>query len=229
MEHADALREMSVEKYLLGELTGAARDSFEEHLFECPLCAADVKSGVLFAQAARQDLAEAPQRVFVLEKKRQGWFESLFRPQWMAPALAACMLLIGYQSGIRIPALEQQAAQAGSPQIVDTVAFSGGATRGGELPHVSAPERGQFVVSVDLPPQTGYTQYVFSLVSPSGATVWKRAVPQSNVKETEQISVPAGITQAGKNTFIVQGVRAGGPGTTMDELQRHEFVLDVQK
>lgn len=229
MEHADALREMSVEKYLLGELTGPERESFEEHMFECPMCATDVKSGVLFAEVARQELAaESSQRVFVPEKK-QGWFDWLFRPQWMAPALAACMLLIGYQSVVRIPALEQQVAQTESPQILENLSFSAGATRGEDVHHVNAPEHGQFGLSVDLPPQPGYAEYVFSLVSPTGATVWTKTLPVSEARETEHFSVPIAVTQAGKNTFIVQGARDGGHGSTMDELQKHEFVLDVQK
>jgi hypothetical protein len=224
MEHADALREMSVEKYLLGELTGSARDSFEEHLFECPLCAADLRTTLVFARAARKDLIEEPQRVFALEKKQQGWFASLFRPQWMAPALAACVLLIGYQAGVRIPALEQQIAESGTP---DVVAFSGGATRGGELRHVRAAQHGEFGLSVDLPPQSGYSDYVFSVIAPSGSTVWTRSLPYADAKETQLLTVPAAVTQAGKNILLVQGQRAGSGGTTMDELQRHEFVLDL--
>ena len=42
MDHRDALREMAVEKYLLGELTGESRDIFENHLFDCEQCAADL-------------------------------------------------------------------------------------------------------------------------------------------------------------------------------------------
>ena len=98
MNHVDADREMSVEKYLLGELQGEARDRFEEHLFECQQCANDLKAAVLFAEAARDELAtEVPVRVPVAEKKA-GWFDWLLQPVWMAPALAACLFLLGYLS-----------------------------------------------------------------------------------------------------------------------------------
>ncbi len=53
MNHQDALQEMAVERYLLGELSGAALDRFEEHLFECPQCATDVRAGATFIDAAR--------------------------------------------------------------------------------------------------------------------------------------------------------------------------------
>src|SRR3954462_2654256 len=57
MNHQDALREMSVERYLLGELTGESRDIFEEHLFDCQQCTADLKSGVTLLEGARTELA----------------------------------------------------------------------------------------------------------------------------------------------------------------------------
>jgi len=50
-----------VERYLL-ETQGASLDSFEEHLFECPECTADVKAGAIFIDAARTEL-NAPRRI----------------------------------------------------------------------------------------------------------------------------------------------------------------------
>ncbi len=42
MDHSEATRTMASEKYLLDELSDEARDSFEEHFFDCRVCAADV-------------------------------------------------------------------------------------------------------------------------------------------------------------------------------------------
>ncbi|MGH9560390.1 MAG: anti-sigma factor family protein, partial [Terracidiphilus sp.] len=39
MNHTEAVEQMTVEQYLLGELDGSAREDFEEHLFNCPECA----------------------------------------------------------------------------------------------------------------------------------------------------------------------------------------------
>ncbi len=230
MNHVDADREMSVEKYLLGELQDEARDRFEEHLFECQLCADDLKAAVLFAEAAREDLAaEVPVRVPVVEKK-PSWFESLFRGQWMAPVLAACVLLLGYLSVFKVPALEQQIARADKPQILPSLALSSGATRGAE-PTITAAANGAFLLPVDLPPldpqrQGAYTGFVLSLYSPAGKQVWTQSVPASDANETVQILVPATSTEAGKNVLLVQGAHADGP---MDELAKHEFVLELRK
>ena len=73
MNHEDTLREMSVERYLLGELTGDSRNQFEEHLFECPLCSAELKSGVEMLEGARLELAAVtPGMLRVRRGRRSG-------------------------------------------------------------------------------------------------------------------------------------------------------------
>ncbi len=185
MEHVDALREMSVEKYLLGELSGAQRELFEEHLFECSLCAADLKSGVTFAEAVRVELPAMDAQKVRTPEKTGSWFDWLLRPQWMAPALAACLLTIGYQNFFRLPALQQQLARAEAPHIATNLSMPSGEVRGGgPLQVVAAPES-SYVLSPDLPPQTGYAEYVCSLYSQAGALVWKQSVPPAAAGEED--------------------------------------------
>ncbi len=43
MDHKLALQTKSIDKYLLNELSGEDRLAFEEHMFDCPECAAKVK------------------------------------------------------------------------------------------------------------------------------------------------------------------------------------------
>src|SRR4030081_1145184 len=92
MNHQEALQEMAVERYLLGELSGASLDSFEEHLLECSDCAMDVKMGGTFIDAVRTEGA-VPRTVAApcVESARRwtSWFGS---PWFRAPALAACVL-----------------------------------------------------------------------------------------------------------------------------------------
>jgi hypothetical protein len=224
MNHQDALREMSAERYLLGELTGEPRELFEDHLFDCPLCAADVTSGVTFLQGARAELsapakAKAPSRV-----------QRLLSPMWLAPALAASLLAVVYQSAFVEPALKQQLAQADSPAIVSNLVLTGGATRGGSALHVSAPAHGSFLLSVDIPAQSTYSAYVCSLYSPSGALVWHGSVTPQQANDTVLIRVPAAVTSAGENALLVQGVRQGdASGAKLDDLARHTFLLELSK
>jgi len=59
MNHDKAIREQAVERYLLGELPEGVRARFEEHFFDCSLCASDLKNGAMFVDALRADLQPA--------------------------------------------------------------------------------------------------------------------------------------------------------------------------
>ncbi len=42
MTHLEALASLATERYLLGEMREAERQAFEQHYFDCALCAANV-------------------------------------------------------------------------------------------------------------------------------------------------------------------------------------------
>ncbi len=47
MDHSEAVTKKMAESYLLEELTPEQRDAFEEHYFDCPECAKDVKAAAM--------------------------------------------------------------------------------------------------------------------------------------------------------------------------------------
>jgi anti-sigma factor RsiW len=53
MDHELVARQRMTERYLLGELDADARHEFEEHFFDCPDCAVDVRAGALFVEQRR--------------------------------------------------------------------------------------------------------------------------------------------------------------------------------
>jgi len=53
MNHEDAAKSMTAERYTLGELEPAERDAFEEHFFDCSTCADDVRDETRFAAGVR--------------------------------------------------------------------------------------------------------------------------------------------------------------------------------
>jgi hypothetical protein len=226
MTHEDALREMSAERYLLGELSGEPREVFEQHLFECALCAEDVKAGVAFLQAARAELSAQPAVKARHAAARRKWLS----PAWLVPALAASLLAVVYQSAFVEPALRQQLAQADAPAIVNNLVLAGGATRGGGLAQITAPAHGSFLLSVDIPASGEYSGYVCSLYSPGGAMVWHGNVTPQQANDTVLIRIPSAITQAGENTLLVQGVSQNSPsGAKLVDLSRHRFVLTLSQ
>src|SRR5260370_8190611 len=115
MNHSEALQLQAAEKYVLGELSPEVREEYEEHYFECEECASDVKAAAVFGDSARELFHEQQkERVQV-----GGWFGWL-RPAVAAPALAALLLVVCYQSFVPIPHLKRpQATQTtGSPTFI---------------------------------------------------------------------------------------------------------------
>ncbi|HEY7392292.1 MAG TPA: zf-HC2 domain-containing protein [Bryobacteraceae bacterium] len=100
MDHAEASRKLAVEQYLLGELSGAEREEFEEHFFYCSDCAAAVDAGSVLMANARKVLAQpgAFPRPAAVERKSLWLSWSGWR---LVPAAAlagwALVAVLGYQ------------------------------------------------------------------------------------------------------------------------------------
>src|ERR1035438_3132659 len=118
MDHSEAVKQMAAEKYLLNELAPDTRDAFEEHFFDCPDCALDLRAGAAFVDEAKTQLPELtasqPARVSPAhakpKEKRNGWL-SWWNPSIAAPVFATLLLFIGYQNLVTYPALRQSADQ----------------------------------------------------------------------------------------------------------------------
>src|SRR5713101_3655843 len=63
MDHDVVVRQHMTEKYLLDELEPQARDEFEEHFFDCPDCALDVRAGAMFVEQSKIALAEKSESI----------------------------------------------------------------------------------------------------------------------------------------------------------------------
>jgi Putative zinc-finger len=100
MDHAEAARKLAVEQYILGELSGAEREEFEEHFFYCSDCAEAVEAATALMANARKVLAEpgAFARPAAAERKSRWLIWSGWR---LAPAAAlagwALVAVLGYQ------------------------------------------------------------------------------------------------------------------------------------
>ena len=115
MDHAEAVRTLAAERYLLEEMPPEERDAFEAHFFECTACAEAVEAGASIAEGACDPQAFAPPQVvpFVTPTARAQ------RPSplagWLPLAAAAALAIVaGYQSFVTIPALRQAAEAPGA-------------------------------------------------------------------------------------------------------------------
>src|SRR5882762_2399523 len=124
MNHAEAIREMAVEQYLLGELSGASLERFEEHLFDCQECAAELKTGAMFVEAARVELREPAKVSVPVVSKLRDWTSWFTNPWVLAPALAACLIVIAVQTVVVMPRMKQELAQAQTPAVLNNLVLA---------------------------------------------------------------------------------------------------------
>jgi hypothetical protein len=233
MTHQDANEEMAVERYLLGELTGESRDRFEEHLFDCAECAADLKQGVVFLEASRaelksreavrKDVSVAPKRFFF----RPAW---LLQPWVLAPALAACLAIIVYQSVVVQPRMRSELAELQTPAVLNPLVLANAGARGSStntVPEIAAPRHGSYLLSVDIPPATDVTGYRCSLYSPAGALVWHVDISPQQARDAVTIQVPVMTASEGIHELRVQSISSSrAPDDTLVDLARYRYKLD---
>ena len=230
MNHQDALQEMAVERYLMGELSGASLDRFEEHLFECPECAMDVKAGATFIDAARTEL-NAPRRVVSRNVERAPrWTSWFIRPWALGSALAACLLVLSFQTFILQPRMKLEIARAQDPSLLNPLVLANAGARGDSVPEIVAPEHGSFVISLDVPTTGGFSSYLCSLHAPDGSVLWQTTVSPEQARDALFINMPTDRTKEGLNSLLVQGLPMGSSSSgTLEDLARYRFQVRIQK
>jgi hypothetical protein len=227
MEHSQAVEQMAAERYLLNELTPEAREAFEEHFFDCPDCALDLRAAAAFMDEAKVQLpaiiASAPVRPSAGAVKpranRDQWF-SWLRPAFAVPAFAALLVLIGYQNLVTMPALRSEADQ---PRLLAWTPLHG-ATRGGARTTITADRQHGVDLPIDLTPLPGspaYGSYAFDLVDAQGKTVWTGSIasPATGESGAQRISlaIPAAMLRKASYTVAVSGVGSNGERTPVDK------------
>jgi hypothetical protein len=230
MNHQEAFREMAVERYLLGELTGESLNSFEEHLFECPECTMDVKSGVTFIDAARTELS-VPRKITVPHVGSAGRWISWFTNPWiLAPAFAACLFILAFQTFVLQPRMKLEIARAQTPTVLSPLVLANAGARGDSIPAIVAPEHGFFVISLDVPTTGGLSSYRCSLFAPDGSLLWQTTVSPEQARDALLINMPTDKVKEGLNTLLIQGSSTGaGPNGTLEDLARYKFRVKLQK
>jgi hypothetical protein len=228
MNHSEAVETMAVERYLLDELGPDAHDAFEEHLFDCPECALEVRAGDVFVREAKVQLpgmvAEAAPHARPAAaakkpaKEKRDWF-GWMRPVVLAPVFAALLLVVAYQNIVTIPHLRIEGEE---PRLVPVEALRG-ATRGAEHQKLTAAHGQGLAVPIDLLPAdmpggTAYPKYAFALIGPDGKTAWTATVAEPATDDAGQkaLLIPAKMLREGTYTVTVAGVDAQGAQTPVE-------------
>jgi hypothetical protein len=232
MTHEDALRQMAVEQYLLGELSGESGNAFEEHFFECEICAADLKAGRALMDAGKAIANEeaTSQRISqpsILPRPRRHIAEQI-RLWLLVPALAASLLILIYQNAFVLPSTRRQVARAEAPEVLNSLVLANINARGDTVPEIVAPRTGSFLIAVDIPTKVGFSGYICSLYGPSGSLLWQIPVSSQQAENTVSLRVPTQKAADGTNILVVRGIPATGNAAPV-EAGRYRFELRAQQ
>jgi Putative zinc-finger len=229
MDHSEVLRLKAVEKYILGELSPEDREQFEEHYFDCPECASDIKALARIRSASRMILEEdaAAEVSPRAQRKEHGWFAWL-KPIVAVPVIAALAAIAIFQA-VTIPGLRERAAAGQTAQIYASSYRLQGTTRGEGNSQVTVPPNESFGLDLDFTPSAAFERYEGSLIDPTGKPVLTFAVKGEDVNKELHLVVPAGVARSGKYALVFDGES----GTTKSvpgakEVQRLSFVVEVR-
>ena len=223
MGHEEANRIEAAERYLLGELSDAERDQFEEHFFGCQACAEDVRTGAIFEANARAVLAEQPRQA----SAKPGWWEWVGLRPVFAGAMACLLVLVGgvgYEAVVA-HGLRRELAEFRLPQPYPSV-FLRSATRGDEQ-RIEVPRESRFLgISLDLPPGQSFGHYVGEVLSESGVVLF--SVPLASPRtpgDPLNLLIPASSLESGRRyTLILRGLEVGPTAQPGIEIAKYPFV-----
>jgi len=227
MDHETVAREKMTEKYLLNELDTVARDQFEEHFFNCPDCALDVRAAAELVGHSKIILAETsegvPARVTPPHPnpdrgRRFAWL----RPVFTVPVMALLLAVIGYQNLVTFPPLQGSLHQ---PQVLPWAALNIG-TWGEGGPTIAVPQGKDFLIFVRIPPDGDYVRYTADLYDPRGKLDWSLTIPATAARDQWPVQIPGTNRQAGIYMLAVHGVTGKADSK---EIGKASFELQIQR
>jgi hypothetical protein len=209
MNHDDALRLSAAERYLLRDLDEDLRDQFEAHFFECTDCATDVRSGAAMLDQMKIELAKEPATRLKVADGREPKKLFFLRPAWATAAVAAMLLVIGYQNLVEVPHLKTELVSLNSPQVLPTVSLVDGVSRADKLPSAGIKPDKPVLLAVDIPMDDRYSSYEVSVLDSAGKPAWTLPITTQQAKNTLSIEMPGKELEAGTYTLVIEGLASG--------------------
>ena len=206
MDHNEAMKLQATEKYVMGELPPTLRDEYEEHYFDCSDCAADLQATLAFVETSKEVLGQELQRSFGLAAPKVwgGWFAWL-KPIVAVPALAALLLIIGYQNTVTIPQAREEASSGAAQVLFSSYALRGVNTAGEDGRTLSVRPGEAFFLNFDFVPTRSFDNYIGQLEDAQGRVLLRSKVAGANANQEAHLPIPAGTLHPGKYVLAFYG------------------------
>jgi hypothetical protein len=224
MDHEEAIQNLATERYLLSEMTPAERESFEEHYFECAICADDLRAGAQFLADAKEQWEREDARVVRPVVAVPATRPSLNWLSWLQPQFAlAAMAVLAVTTGVGVFSnrlLHAELDEMSSPKIVATSTLKS-ATRG-EPTLVTVPQGGSVVLQFDIE-ETPSSSVQFVVKSADDAVVLRIAGDQHLTGDRVTLSIPNFQLAPGRYALVASTTTGG------NEREVARYPLEVKR
>jgi hypothetical protein len=221
MDHHDATQLAAVERYLLQELSPEQCAQFEEHFFDCPECAVDLRATAAFLHAVK-DLKSIPAQASRGPSTATG--RRIFRArEWLAAAATLLLGVVAYQSS-ELYRLGGEVARLRQPGIPLSLPVIRGDSRAGAVQEVPLFAGEAVLLPIEIPPNDHVSGYECVMLDPSGQALWRAPVSAEQAKDTVYIAINADTLRQGRYTLLVQGHRKDAGGEPIDLIR---FALSI--
>lgn len=191
MEHAEVENSHAVERYILNEMGEDERDRFEEHYFDCRVCAAEVTIGTRLLDSGRV-IAHEMGAVVPMERRSR-------LMTWLPLASAAILTIL--VATLLVPRRSEPSLDVVQPHMLEA-----GQSRAGEtIPELRSGEPA--ILGVDVPPDPPFPRYEILLRDSHRNVRLRREVTAEQTRETIYLLVRS--LPAGDYVLAIEGVYDG--------------------
>ena len=195
----DEVGALAAERYLLHEMPEAERDAFEEHYFDCAVCANEVQSVYAFKDSVRASSLCEEDEVAARRASRGG------RTFTMPLAAAASLLVatLGWMEFAVVRPQAMQLAEARKPRVLTTYHLE---PLRGQDSFALVPPNSHDPFQLEVPvPSDGGAKYACLIVDAHGVTRYELPVSAVQTQDYVRIEIPAGALKPGDYTLRVDG------------------------
>lgn len=227
MDHLEAASLGATEKYMLGTLSEAEREAFEEHFFDCLECAEDVRAAsVVIAGAAALPVSPGADVVAdrvppTVSRPRRWRFPRASGTVAAMGSMAAALCLAAYQGFVVIPGLRSEVREASALQSVPSY-FLTQARSTGPVLAVSPSDR-QIALTLSRSWSGNFTSYRCELRDESGRLILSETVRAHSTTDELQVLLPVADLPAGSYVLVVEGADKSG---STEPAARYAFQLE---
>lgn len=219
MEHTQALETHASDRYLLGQLSAAEADAFEEHYFECPVCAEDVRLGMSFLEGGRR-LVHEPAAPITAPPATAPALPIASHPRWgkWIPAAAAAAVLALAGNFVVLMRMQNAAPVPRMVAMSDHAFFEGLARDAADpIQPLILPKGSVAELSIELTPPRPFRRYEARVLRANNKVVATCPIAPQLLENTVRISLPD--PGPGTYSLVIVGIEPAGETV----LARHPF------